>query len=896
MANLFTSSFETADLSEYTSSSGTSTVQSTLKHHGKYALQCTGTNWVKAVKTFTAQDVVYARFYVYFSAFPAAGSVVSLAELYLAGSTDILVVGVKNDGGTYKWGCTYPDDSYSATPNPTTGTWYLVEIKVDKNTERRIYVDGVSVWSGALNNVQCDALVVGKWDNYSDSMTVTVDSVSVATSTNGADTAYPYIQKTSDVDSTADIGAHSAFTNQMAAADATYNTLTESSTVLYTELAPAVFAPANTDWQNYDIYTTNGVPKGAVAEIVVYNLNASAEYIGGVRTDGSALNRYLTIHEAEGGGISTCTFYVKVDSSTGLIETYANNTTNIRFALIGYWTGVDFTEAWGQLTAAGTGSFEDERLAQANRVYAVTAVNAEETTNSMGVRTDGSAIDRRFNMHEAEAGGVHAMTWIVKTDGDGDIEIYVADTTNNYFYNQGYFGSELDFVEKWSKYDAGSTGWQDADLTADLDQDGRYVSFYCAHGEAEAEYYCGVRANGGAVGNRYLQVHESEEAATSTDNSGFNGFTATAKSDSSGIVDVYVPATATDYNILLGYFKGENYLLAIEEQFTEVPYGSLSAPRLHVVAGAYSSPAETLNVQVWDSTNSEWDALGAVTASQDNSYSLAGYAAANVYIRFVDGTTSSDSFPSTWQIDSVYISDSYPKTFTVGAELQAGTTTYTKTFSANAELIKSLTKTFSANGELTKNLTKTFSIGGELYRVGTKTFSANIELIKSLSKTFSFNGELLKASSKGFTVGAELLLVGTKAFSVNAELLKSGTASFTLDAELTKSLSKALSFNAELTKTYTKTFSANAELIQSLTKTFTVNAELTQNLTQSFTFNAELIRVYTVSFTAAAELESVAPVVGPIQQNASYSRRRRVNDLEFLELMKLYLEMKLETA
>jgi hypothetical protein len=103
------------------------------------------------------------------------------------------------------------------------------------------------------------------------------------------------------------------------------------------------FVPAGTGWQDYDIFTNKSVPKGAVAEIVCANTNDAAARTLGVREDGSAINRYVMPHEAEGLGGSHVTMLVTVDASTGLIETYCDSTTGVTFYLTGYWTGVTFT-------------------------------------------------------------------------------------------------------------------------------------------------------------------------------------------------------------------------------------------------------------------------------------------------------------------------------------------------------------------------------------------------------------------------------------------------------------------------------------------------------------------------------------------------------------------------
>ena len=114
--------------------------------------------------------------------------------------------------------------------------------------------------------------------------------------------------------------------------------------------------------------------------------------------------------------------------------------------------------------------------------------------------------------------------------------------------------------------------------------------------------------------------------------------------------------TTETWRILYANITEYNYQLSLEEQFTEVPYTTISNPELHVTAGTFSSPTETLNVQVWDVD--EWVTLGVVTASQDNVYDITDYVtSANLYIRFVDGTASNDVVQSTWQIGALFIDE-----------------------------------------------------------------------------------------------------------------------------------------------------------------------------------------------------------------------------------------------
>lgn len=168
----------------------------------------------------------------------------------------------------------------------------------------------------------------------------------------------------------------------------------------------------------------------------------------------------------------------------------------------------------------------------------------------------------------------------------------------------------------------------------------------------------------------------------------------------------------------------------------------------------------------------------------------------------------------------------------------------------------------------------------------TKTFSLNVEIQKTLTKTFSLNTELQKTATAEFTL--------------NAEIVKQYNATFTLNTELQKSLTKTFTLNAEILKqNLIKELTLNTELNQSLTKTFSVNTELQSRNTTSFTVNSELQKALTKTFTLNTELESsviVTPEEAQIIINGSvYSVNKLEPRLprELLLILKTYLEMKL---
>jgi len=306
-------------------------------------------------------------------------------------------------------------------------------------------------------------------------------------------------------------------------------------------------------WGNYDLYTNKGVPKGATAEIIVANIQTGVENRLGVRTDGSSLNRHVQQHEAEGGGETHCRIFATCHATTGLIECYHSDVSDDDlFYLVGYWENVTFTEDWN-ITYSTTGDWQtrDMSSSYADKVLHCLLENSEaDTANSMGVRAVGSSLDRQIYVHEPESGGESHLDMFVKADSSGDLQVTNDDTGgSNYIRIAGYFGSEMDFVEKWQAVTFLNDSWYNVDLSAYMDVDGRMVDVLCTNTSTSATKILGVRNGDDTTLERSLTEHEDEG-----DSLEYTGFGMSAQSNSSGIVKFKGNASWA-YYYHTGYFK-----------------------------------------------------------------------------------------------------------------------------------------------------------------------------------------------------------------------------------------------------------------------------------------------------------------------------------------------------
>lgn len=341
-------------------------------------------------------------------------------------------------------------------------------------------------------------------------------------------------------------------------------------TIAWTELFGS-FTPGSTGWYDYDIYTGLSVPKGAIACILIrYNSTSTTQDVG-VRTDGSSIDRYIRVApyvQSTGGG--RVMMYVKVDSSTGLIETYASATANVTFYCLGYWTGTDFTEKWDSAMPGSASAWTDVNLntisgVPGGQVASIFLGNKEAAANTMGARINGSALGTRyFPLRNCVTAGCHfSVTMQAKTDSSGIVEIYTTDTTNTSVYCTGYFDSYMDYVE--SALQTGAIGsastWTDWDLTAYLDVDGRVVDTACAQTRNGAYAYTeGVRTNGSSL-TRYLVSDRS-------DGTGYAPASYVTKTDASGIIEIWSSNATYEYHRYCGYYK--DYVAATPRNFAVV--------------------------------------------------------------------------------------------------------------------------------------------------------------------------------------------------------------------------------------------------------------------------------------------------------------------------------------
>ncbi|MDH3644235.1 MAG: hypothetical protein OES38_19170, partial [Gammaproteobacteria bacterium] len=297
-------------------------------------------------------------------------------------------------------------------------------------------------------------------------------------------------------------------------------------------------------WENAELGTF-GVPPNAVIEVAVINSSISAQRWGGVRAVGSSLDRRLLLHEAEAGGADAVTMHVQANGSSQ-IQHYSDNTGQISFVLLGYWTGAAYVESFSTFKAGGSDSWLEHNLGAygvgPNQVAEIAVVNTSTSNERLaGVRPSGATYERLISLHEAESGGVDALSIMVETDASSIAEVYAASNTDIDFYVVGYWstppGTYTEATNAHGSVSSPAT-WEPADLTTFGVPAGAVAQFIITNDGDTAEQNMGVREMGSSLG-RLLDLQEAEAG-------GSDAGTMHANVDGSSQVQWYAESGTTD--------------------------------------------------------------------------------------------------------------------------------------------------------------------------------------------------------------------------------------------------------------------------------------------------------------------------------------------------------------
>ncbi len=293
----------------------------------------------------------------------------------------------------------------------------------------------------------------------------------------------------------------------------------------YTEAYQEWTASQSDQWQVTSL-SAFGVPANAVVEVAVINDETGAQRWGGVRAVGSSLDRRLQLHEAESGGVDAVVMHVQANGSSE-IEHYSDNTGDVFFALLGYWSDGVYVERFDSFSAGSSGSWQDRDLdtygVGADQVAEIVIANTASSSERVGgVRENGSSAGDRFiEIHEAESGGIDTATMLVNTGSaaSASIEVYAESNGDIDFYLIGYWTTPPGaFVEaNGGDFDPSSPSedWSDWSLGAEGVPADSIAHITVMNGETNREREIGVRGKGSS-NDRLIELQESESGGYDT--------------------------------------------------------------------------------------------------------------------------------------------------------------------------------------------------------------------------------------------------------------------------------------------------------------------------------------------------------------------------------------------
>ncbi len=381
------------------------------------------------------------------------------------------------------------------------GRWHHVAATFDNAADEVVlYVDGTpetfsSTYTPAANNEQ---LIIGSSYYGGEAFDGVIDDVRIYNSVLGA-------QEISDLAASGGGGGGSGGGGGGGGAS-------------YVEKNHVFTVSANNSWQTLDL-SSQGVLPNAVVEIAMENTKTNAQREAGVRAVGGSGPTY-DLHEPEGGGVDALTKHVQTDGS-GQIQAFAENSAEVQFRLLGYWTGGTYSNTDGLFTSSTGNSWRLHNMTsfgiQPEQVVELIVQNTSGGAEYRGgVRNVGSGHAQILDLHEAEAGGKDFHSVFVRTANNvsAAIEAYAENTGSIEFKPAGMWTTppgtytQHDATVDLGRPTANNT-WQTVDLAPFGVPPNAVVQITLANRNPSGERRMGVRAVGSSLA-RYVDLHEAE--------------------------------------------------------------------------------------------------------------------------------------------------------------------------------------------------------------------------------------------------------------------------------------------------------------------------------------------------------------------------------------------------
>lgn len=303
-------------------------------------------------------------------------------------------------------------------------------------------------------------------------------------------------------------------------------------------------------WTELDL-TSLGVPANAVVCMLLLNVSQGAVTTIGVRKIGSSLERKVLLHEAEGGGSTSCVMHVQVDANKKIEyvvdDSVQNGYLGSGYVLGYYGSGITYTEEMTEHASVTVAGWRSTAVDQNDTVFEFCCQNDggdKNTATNVGTREVGSSLARYYDIHEAEPSGVNSYTSYVQSDASGNVELYRGDTYGN-FFRLGYFSSNIQLEEAFDACTPTSDATWRTDISINTGGENCVGLIACMHQSNGTQENTGARG-GASSAARYWLEHESESDQ-------YTGDTLPVLVDSSGYYDTYFGDVSDGYFYCLGY-------------------------------------------------------------------------------------------------------------------------------------------------------------------------------------------------------------------------------------------------------------------------------------------------------------------------------------------------------
>lgn len=327
----------------------------------------------------------------------------------------------------------------------------------------------------------------------------------------------------------------------------------------YIETDPSNFFATGADvWEKYDLLSNKSVPASTesspvVAEILLTNIFAFAVNFAGVRSTDSILDRRFRLVNPQGGGIDAVSIFVPVDTS-GNIEIYSDNTSQIAFSVLGYWQGASYTEDNNNFQSTQNASWVNYDLGSgyANSVAEIVISNSNTVLESGGVRSVGSSYNRYHEICRGITLQSDRVTMHVNTSGaNGTIQIFASSSGDINFTSVGRWDNSFaDYNETFiaSGDTTANNVWQQSDIGM---PNGSVVEMVAENRSRNSERFFGIRE----IGSSFERIFELRQTNDTSDDLSADMYRSFVNISSGTHVELQTEATGIAHRFVsIGYW------------------------------------------------------------------------------------------------------------------------------------------------------------------------------------------------------------------------------------------------------------------------------------------------------------------------------------------------------